>query len=267
MTNSRDTIRWMEALSSNNTIVHRIKPLQQFLVTLFFVFTVISFDKYSLSQLLPLFLYPAVMMVLGEIPPGFILRMILPVLPFILFMGVANPYFDRAEWILLPGITINAGWISALTLILRGLLTLTVSLIFMATAGIQGLTTALEKLKVPDFFITLLAFTYRYIHVLQEEAESISRAYSLRAPGKKGIKLQNWGPLGGQWFIRSFKRAERIHSAMSCRGLSGRISRYHQEAAGLPDYLWVTIWCTFFLLCRLFHLPGILGELTSGVSL
>lgn len=267
MRNSRDTIRWMEALSLNDTIVHRIKPLQQLVVTLVFILTIISFDKYSVSQLLPLFLYPAVIIVLGEIPLRFILKIILPVMPLILLLGAANPFFDTADRLLLPGITLNAGWISALALLLRGLLTLTVTLIFMATTGMQGLIAALEKLKIPDFFITLLAFTFRYIHVLQEEAGCIIRAYRLRAPGQNGIALGDWGPLGGQWFIRSCKRAERIHAAMSCRGLSDKIHQNRHEKADPADYVWMTLWCGFFLLCRLIHLPLFLGELSAGIGI
>jgi cobalt/nickel transport system permease protein len=267
MTNSRDTVHSMEVLSMSNTVVHQIEPLQQFIVTLFFIVIVISFDKYSLSPLLPLFLYPALIIVLGEIPVAFILKMILPALPLVIFMGAANPLLDTADWVIMSGISINAGWISALTLLIRSLLTLMVSLIFIATSGIQGLVSALKKMKIPDTFINLLSFTYRYIHVLMEEAGNIIRAYNLRSSGKKGIALKNWGSLGGQWFIRSYKRADSIHAAMSCRGFTGQIHTTTQGKIKKIDYLWSIIWCIYFLLCRLFNLPELLGKFIEGLTI
>ncbi len=267
MNNSRDKLRWMESLSLNNTVIHRIKPLHHFIVTLVFILTVVSFNKYSVSQMLPLFLYPAVMVVMGEIPVIFILRTILPAMVLILLLGAANPFLDTRDWILLPGFTINAGWVSAAALILRGLLTLTATLLFMAVAGMQGLISALEKLKVPDFFVTLLAFTFRYMHVLQDEGGSIIRAYRLRAPGQKGIAMNSWGSMGGQWFIRSCKRAERIHTAMACRGLSEKIYQKRPEKTNYLDFVWISAWIVYFLLCRFLNLPQLLGDLSTGIIL
>lgn len=250
----------MDALSLKTSAIHRIKPLQKFIVTLFFLVIVISFKKYSVSQLLPLFLYPAMIIVLGEVPLRFLLKTILPVLPLILLLGATNPIFDRADWVLMPGITINAGWVSAFAIVVRSLLVLTASFSFMATTGMNGLITALEKLKVPEFFLMILAFIYRYIHLLQEEAVRIIKAYNLRALGQKGVVLKDWGSLGGQWFIRTYKRAEGIHAAMICRGFSEKVHRTAQDTIGPWDYTWTTFWSGYFLLCRFFHLPKILGD-------
>ncbi len=267
MRNPRGAIRQIELLSLKNTFVHRIKPLQQFIVTLVFILIITSFDQYSVSQMLPMLLYPAVIIVLGEIPLRFIIRTILPVIPLIILFAIANAFFDKSEWVLLSGVTISAGWISALALVLRSLMTMTAILSFIATAGMNGLFSALEKLKIPDFFITLLAFTFRYIHLLMEEAGHIIRAYRLRSPGQEGISFQNWGPLAGQWFIRSYRRAERIHSAMLCRGLSEKIHQNYHDRAKLVDLTWIFFWCGYFILCRLFPIPLLLSKVTIGTGI
>ncbi len=265
MRNPGGVIRQIELISLQNTFIHRIKPLQQFIVTLAFILITTSFDQYSVSQMLPMLLYPAVIIVLGEIPLRLIIRTILPVIPLIILFGTANAFFDKSEWVLLSGVTVSAGWISALALAMRSLMTITAILAFIASAGMNGLFSALEKLKIPDFFITLIAFTFRYIHVLLEEAVHIVTAYRLRAPGQKGILFQNWGALAGQWFIRSYRKAERIHSAMVCRGLSEKIYRNYYGRAKPVDLVWVFFWCSYFVLCRLFPIPLLLGKLTSGL--
>ena len=48
----------MDALAAQDTPVHRLHPLSKLLVTLGYIVAVVSFDKYALSGLLPLILYP-----------------------------------------------------------------------------------------------------------------------------------------------------------------------------------------------------------------
>ena len=61
-------IGFLDQLSYKNTFVHRMDPRIKLIVTLLFLFTVISFSKYEIVALLPFFLYPVLLMTIGEIP-------------------------------------------------------------------------------------------------------------------------------------------------------------------------------------------------------
>ena len=61
-------IGFLDQLSYKNTFVHRLDPRAKLIATLLFLFTVISFSKYEIVALLPFFLYPMLLMTIGEIP-------------------------------------------------------------------------------------------------------------------------------------------------------------------------------------------------------
>ncbi len=61
-------IGFLDQLSYKNTFVHRLDPRVKLIATLLFLFTVISFSKYEIVALLPFFLYPVLLMTIGEIP-------------------------------------------------------------------------------------------------------------------------------------------------------------------------------------------------------
>ncbi|MFZ2398815.1 MAG: hypothetical protein WAW31_09155, partial [Smithella sp.] len=67
-------IGFIDQLSYKNTFVHRLDPRAKLIVTLLFLFTVISFSKYEIAALLPFFLYPVLLMTIGEIPFMFIFK-------------------------------------------------------------------------------------------------------------------------------------------------------------------------------------------------
>ena len=63
-------IRYLDTLAQQTTWVHRLDPRAKLLTTLIFIVTVVSFDKYTITQMIPFLLYPAVLVELGKIPPA-----------------------------------------------------------------------------------------------------------------------------------------------------------------------------------------------------
>jgi len=92
--------------------------------------------------------------------------------------------------------------------------------ILVSVTPFSQLLNTLQRLRIPNIFITMFEITYRYIGVLLTEAHTMSVAYSLRSSGGKGIKIRDTGSFAGQFLIRSFDRAGRIYHAMKCRGYS-----------------------------------------------
>ena len=84
---------------------------------------------------------------------------------------------------------------------------------------------ALETLKVPAKLTQLITFTYRYIFVLIEEVQTMSRSLTSRGFGERLSMhtLTTIAKLIGTLFVRSHERAERVYHAMASRGYEGNL--------------------------------------------
>ena len=60
------------------------------------------------------------------------------------------------------------------------------------------------------------------------------------------------------------ERAQRIHSAMWCRGFDGNIRTLKPLEFGRSDYVFILGWVTFFLINRFINLPLLLGGRIMG---
>ena len=87
-------------------------------------------------------------------------------------------------------------------------------------------------------------------------------AYRLRSNGEKGIRMKDMGSFLGQLLLRSFDRAERVYTAMACRGFSGRYSEQKKPMA-LRDWLLLAAACGAVWLLRRYDLTA-LGGLLMG---
>src|SRR5674476_1193656 len=87
-----------------------------------------------------------------------------------------------------------------------------------------------------------LLFLYRYIFVLTEESGRASQARELRSCGKKGLGIKSFGPMTGHLLLRTWGRAERIHTAMLARGFSGKFYTGQQSHFGVPEICFVLLW-------------------------
>ena len=253
-------IRHLDTLARGRTLVHRLDPRAKLLTTLCFLFMVVSVDKYAIAQLFPFLLYPVALVALGNLPVGYFFRKIAMVAPFAVLLGMFNPLLDRAVLLHLGPLAVSGGWLSFISLLLRFVLTVGTALVLIAITSFNGLCLALERLRVPRIFVVQLLFLYRYIFVLLDEARRMTRARTLRALAHRGPGLKTFGSLIGHLLLRATDRAERIHLAMRCRGFDGHIRLLTTPAFSSGDALFLVGWSSFFLLCRLYNVPELLGR-------
>ncbi|NMD71086.1 cobalt ECF transporter T component CbiQ [Bacillus sp. DNRA2] len=256
-------LRLLDDLAHLDSFIHKLHPLIKLLTTIVFLVTVVSFQKTEIIRLIPFFFYPILIFTLAEIPLLPILKRVLLVAPFIIGIGIFNPMFDQHSVFIL-GIEIAQGWLTFISLCVKGLLTVTASLLLIATTGMERIAAALRTLKVPKLFVMQLLLTYRYISVLIEEVGRMLRAYSLRAPGQKGIERNAWGPFAGQLILRTFERAQRVYQAMNLRGFTGEYYTGTSAKFGMKDLVYFAGWSLLFILSRLYNLPLLLGQMFTG---
>ena len=258
-------IGFLDQLSYKNTFVHRLDPRIKLLATLLFLFTVISFSKYEIVALLPFFLYPVLLMTIGEIPLLFIIKKVMLVSPFAIFVGIFNPLLDSGKVVLLHGLTISAGWFSFFSILIKFTLTVSTALLLIATTSFPGICHALRQLGVPSLFVSQLLFLYRYIFVLMEETIRIVRARNMRSYGQRGKSIKIFVRIVGILFIRTVERAERVYFAMLSRGFNGdmpTLKRFHIKSSDLVFAVSVAVFLYFF---RFYPATEILGRFVQGV--
>lgn len=253
-------ISYLDTLSYQDTLIHRLDPRAKLLTTLMFIVCVVSFNKYTITALIPFVIYPVVLIALGQLPLGYLLKKILVAVPFAFFIGIFNPLLDREVAAHLGPIGVSGGWISFTSLMIRFALTVSAALILIASTGFNSVCMALEKMGTPRSFAVQLLFLYRYIFVLADEASRLVRARSLRAFGGKGMGIRVYGSMIGQLLLRTLDRAQRIHLAMCCRGFDGEIRILRQLHFSRQDVGFFLGWSSFFVLMRLYDFPQWLGN-------
>jgi len=253
-------IGYLDRLSYQNTVIHRLDPRGKVIVTMLFVITVISYAKYEVMSLIPFFIFPVLLITLSDTPFLLIMKKVLFVSPFAIFIGIFNPIFDTGTVILWHNIHISAGWISLLSIVMKFTLTISAALLLIATTSFPGICNALQRLGVPAPFTSQLLFLYRYIFVLMEEAMRMARARDLRTFGAHGTGIKVFVRLIGLLFIRTVERAERIYNAMLSRSFTGNIPSIRQYRFRLSDAAFVFMTMIFLVGLRIFNVTEMIGQ-------
>ncbi len=257
-------LKCIDDIGRQENIIKQINPLSKLIVTVLYIFTVVSMDKYDISALLPFLFYQVLLLYLTEIPIKLIAKLSVVGLPLVLGMGLFNLFLDRKVFIYIGFIPITYGVISFTSLLIKGCLTVTAGGLLICTMSIEDLAKALRKLHVPKLITSQLVFMYRYIFILIESVEQVNNAYMLRAPNQKGINFKVWGSLLGQLLLRSFDKAERIYNAMILRGFNGEYVSYVNEKLKITDFIYILSWIVFLLTVKYINLPLLIRRMIVG---
>ncbi len=180
---------------------------------------------------------------------GYTLRRSFLALPFALaavsalFSPLGEPLTSgRFLWLNLT-IT-DFGVVRFISILIRAWLSVQMAILLVATTPFPDIIHALEHLRVPRVLTTIIAFLYRYLFVLADEALRLLRAREARSAGLPGRKhggtviwrAQVTGSMAGQLFIRSYERSDRIYNAMLARGYTGHIRTLNPHTMKPADW-------------------------------
>lgn len=258
-------LRQLDLLAAGDSTVHRLDPRVKLLAAFGFVLVVVSFDRYTLSGLLPFFFIPLAVCAMAGLPVGLVVRMVLPVVPFAVLIGAANPLLDHAVQLQLGSIGISGGWFSFASIVVRALLCTAAAILLVAVTGVPAIGEAMGRLGAPQALVVQLLFMYRYLFVLGEEAAQASRARALRSFGRRGMGPGPFAAMIGHLLLRSWERAERIHQAMLARGFTGQFRSIRRYRFGLAELATLLLFVGTCLLLRLVNLPQLVGTAALGL--
>ena len=162
----------------------------------------------------------------SRVPPTYLLKRTVVEVPFVVF-AVLLPFVATGPRTEVLGVGVSEQGLEAgIALLIKGTLGVLASLTLAATTEPQDLLAGLERLRVPQQLVQIMAFMVRYLDVVTGEMQRMriareSRGFSARNPRHWPVLARSAGAL----FIRSYERGERVHLAMLSRGYTGRMPR------------------------------------------
>ena len=161
------------------------------------------------------------------------------------------------------GLAVSGGWLAYGSLMVRGILAVATATALVAVTGFGDVCAALDRLGLPRSFVQQLLFLYRYLFVVGEETQRSLLARDLRSHGRS-MAWREYPSFTGNLLLRSWERAERVHAALLARAFRGTLPERQHATSKFAAWAFVLGWLGFFLGCRLFPLPRLLGALISG---
>ncbi len=231
-------------------IYSRLSPLPKVVFTIACLVLTVSIGRYEWRAALVFAAAPYLLAWLGGISPGRIFRFALLGLPFVVCAGIGNCFFDVQPMYHIYGWPVSGGLVSLFVLTSKTLSSVGTALLLGATTPMSQISRALTSLYVPCLFVLQIQLLFRYLLLTLEEARNVLDAYALRNPDRKIIPIREWGPLIGQLFVRTARRANSIYLAMQCRLFSAR--------QPLPSDQTATVWQWFAVATPLVVLIGVL---------
>ncbi|HKZ28315.1 MAG TPA: cobalt ECF transporter T component CbiQ [Acidimicrobiia bacterium] len=193
----------------------------------------------------------------ARIPPGFLLRRLLLLTPFVLF-AVFLPFFGGGARTEVAGLSLSVeGLWGAWTILAKATLGVTASIVMAATTEVPDILLGLDRLRVPRLITAIAGFMIRYLDVVLGEMHRMriammSRGYDPRWIWQGGALAASAGAL----FIRSYERGERVYQAMVARGYEGEMPVLSSEptragswfrALALPSMAWMAAVTAIFV--------------------
>ncbi|MCA9940832.1 MAG: cobalt ECF transporter T component CbiQ [Anaerolineales bacterium] len=218
------------------SLIHDLDPRVKVVVTLLFIIANVLLPDGAWWAFLAGWLFLLWLTRLADLPLTYAVKRAFIVLPFTLaavtvmftLPGRTLASWHVGTWDL---VVTDAGILRFASIVIRSWLSIQCAILLTATTALPDLLHALEHLRLPRVLIAIIAFMYRYLFVLADEALRLLRARESRSArggaGKAGGTIA-WrarvaGHMVGQLFMRSLERSDRVYNAMLARGYDGRL--------------------------------------------
>ncbi len=233
---------YMDKLAYRDTMLSLADPRGKLAATLLYVLALSLVPPAAFGRLglLALLLFGLIMA--GDLPKLYVFKRSLLVLPFAGALALIFPFTQPGPIVgRVAGLAVtSSGLLLAATVLLKAMLAAAALLVLAATTKFSHLTAALRWYQVPSLFVDILAFLYRYLFLVVDEAERVGRARRARTPGKLRRPVRTGAAMIATLVGRSFARSERVFFAMSARGYDGTMRTLDpMPSAGKNIALWI----------------------------
>jgi cobalt/nickel transport system permease protein len=236
--------------------IHRIDPRAKLITAFSAILIIVSEPR---GNLVPFAFYGLAILwvaAMSKIPPGYILKRCLAVLPFIIIAAVSYPFSLPESTAAETGHISIDGIRSGLTIFLKALFSLVLLILLASTERFHRLLAGLRKVGIPRLLGVISALMYRYVFILHDELLRTNRARDSRTPGKiKKNRLRVYGNQAAMIFIRSMDRSQVVYNSMLSRGFAGEFPDTHKLRLSTYDVLTAGLFVLLLLVFRIINQP------------
>lgn len=249
---------FLDEYSHGDSFIHRLEPrikIACFFLFIFYVAFQRSCNGYVYGA------YAIVMLCLlriSRIPPAFVFRRVVSVLPFIVMIALSIPFMKAGQ----GGARISLGSLKLavslegimlfVNIVIKACLSIIAMTLLTASTDFSQLLKAFERLHVPGVLLMVISFMYRYLFVIEDELMKMRLAKDCRTiGGSKWFHLKVQANMLGVLFIRAYERAEKVYLAMCARGFEGKMRTLYDVKITLRDVLFLVIFSGVMTIIKL----------------
>lgn len=245
---------------TNNSKFHQLNPLVKLLFTIVFIVFINLTPAKAWGAYALFFLYLITIISSAGLKFSDLAKRTIISLPFIL-AAIPLIFAGNSPYEVIPifgsEIMISVeGWQKFLSITIKSILSILAALLLVSTSRPTEIFFALERLKIPSLFISIINLAYHYLFVIQDEVLRMTRARSSRSSSgltkKSGGGGLMWramitGGMAGSILIRSIERSDRVYAAMLSRGYNGKTIPSIQDSKNINRSEYPTIIIGVFL--------------------
>jgi len=205
---------FLDKYSKLGSVIHELDPRTKIITFLLFVIFVITTAPHDYLSFAAYAAIIFIVVLLSKVPLSYVFKRVLVIIPFVLLVALFLPFANKGP----------EGWTIFWNVIIKSFLAVLATIMLSSTTRFHILLKGFELLKFPKIMIMMLAFMYRYVFILVDEAHRMERARDSRYFGGEYLRqIKIVCNIIGLLFIRAYERGERVYQSMSARGFNGNI--------------------------------------------
>ncbi|MBI4892392.1 MAG: hypothetical protein HY821_17340 [Acidobacteria bacterium] len=222
------------------TLFQRLDPRARVLTVITATVVVVSTPSTALA-LFPFYLLLCLLVILtGKARPSYLAARCLAASPFILLAAGVLAFQNGPS-----------NYPAALTVAAKAYTAIILLAFLTASTPLADLLSATRRLGAPASLNLILGMMHRYTHLFSEEYARMERARQSRSVAPLGrARYQIFGRQFGELILRSWDRADRVHSAMLARGFTGAWPEPAPRQFGALEWTYLITVCGLFLAAR-----------------
>ena len=246
-----------ESFSVGNTFIHRLDPRIKLLAA--FLFSVIISVSDRFFPILFAYIMATALLAAARLPVKTVLMRLLYANLFIFLLWIFIPFTIKGEsfFQLGPLVISREGLLYCLLLTVKSNAIIAILITLTATMPVFTMGRAMGHFGVPAKIVNLFIFSYRYIHAILLEYRRLKDAMDIRGfrPKTNLHTYRSYAYLVGMLIIKSHDRAERVHSAMICRGFQGKFFDLTEFSVKRADFIFIITFIICLMAIAFFQWP------------
>ena len=237
-----------------DSALHRLDSRVRVCLFLLLILAAVTTPAVAIVRLIAMAIFLALLISLSKIPPLFILKRLLLVLPFLVMALLMAPFLKVGQPTVvldmrLAEITVDSRVVIVVAAFMKASISVVSVIVLLNSGRFSDFLKALQALKVPAVLTSLLMFIYRYIFIIIDQFQRMFIARRSRTFSNS----RTWRGLPGLigvGFIRASERGERVYDSMLSRGFDGTIRTLNQFKIAPADIIFGIVFLAIITLIR-----------------